>query len=292
VSPTKQPKEPKPVDRNALKRESAGRYSTPDGRFEVEQNSGRWMISDTAETNDFGLPLIRGPFATLDEVRDAIRDAREGAAPTSPLAGRVPRSGSAGSATGGGVEPRKAPTRASADRKPEPDAKPAKPPEPAPIEIRRLEPGDDGVVRKLAALSGLASATCGPLRGAKESDIGPIDRESARRLLARADVHIVVALEDDAPIGHMLAFELPRLRDDDPVLVIDEVAVADDRRREGIASRLAKALFDVAVVGGVKHVIGFAASDDRAVRAFYRSIGGEPAKDESGVFEFEIGKSS
>ena len=36
MSPTKKPKEPKSVDPNALKREAAGRYSTPDGRFEVD----------------------------------------------------------------------------------------------------------------------------------------------------------------------------------------------------------------------------------------------------------------
>src|SRR5438132_895708 len=36
-----------------LKRERAGRYLTRDGRFAVEQNSGRWMLLDTEQTGEF-----------------------------------------------------------------------------------------------------------------------------------------------------------------------------------------------------------------------------------------------
>ena len=292
MSPTKKPKEPKSVDPNALKRGAAGRYSTPDGRFEVEQNSGRWMISDTAETNDFGLPLVRGPFATLDEVRDAIGEAREGAAPTSPLAGRVRGGARTASAAGGKGEPTKAPSRAQDVRRAEPEPEPEKAPARPALEIRRLEPGDDGLVRKLASLSELAVEACGSFGGTRMPDAGPIDRESARRLLARSDVHIVVAMEGETPIGHVLAFELPRLRDEPAVLMIDEIAVATDRRRQGIGARLATGLFDVAVEGGIRRAVALSASDDRAVRAFYRSVGGEPSRKQRGVIEFEMGRRS
>ena len=72
-----------------LKRETAGRYGTADGRFTVEQSSGRWMLVDTEEADDLGLPLVRGPFATLDEAREAIDEARTAPRPASGLAGRV-----------------------------------------------------------------------------------------------------------------------------------------------------------------------------------------------------------
>jgi GNAT superfamily N-acetyltransferase len=292
VSPkATRPAPPKSPDPNALKRESAGRYRTADERFEVEQNSGRWMISDTAETNDFGLPLIRGPFATLDEVREAIREAREGGPPTSPLATRVRERGTT-------APPRKRPTGDEEDTKAdrprivEPEPEPEREPEPAPIEIRRLEPGDDGLVRKLAALSELAAAACGPLGAPDERDPGPVDRESARRLLARSDVHVVVAVEDGEPIGHALAFEPPRLRDETPMVVIDEIAVAEDRRRRGVGSRLANALFELADELGVRRAIGFAGPDDKAAQAFYRSVGGRPRRSEPGTIDLELGTGS
>ena len=58
----------KPDDGNvdALKREKAGTYRTKDGRFTVEQSSSGWMLFDAEQTNELGLPLARGPFATLD----------------------------------------------------------------------------------------------------------------------------------------------------------------------------------------------------------------------------------
>ena len=72
-----------------MKREAAGRYRTEDGRFRVEQSSGGWVVVDEAETDDLGLPLVRGLFPTLDRARDAMETARTGPAPTSGLAERV-----------------------------------------------------------------------------------------------------------------------------------------------------------------------------------------------------------
>ena len=78
-----------PPDPSKLKRESAGRYVTGDGRFTVDQASGGWMVSDAEQTNELGLPLVRGPFATLDEARDGMEAARRGPAPISSLTDRI-----------------------------------------------------------------------------------------------------------------------------------------------------------------------------------------------------------
>ncbi len=80
-----------PPDPAALKRVSAGRYVTGDERFTVEQGSNGWMVLDAEQTDDFGLPLVRGPFPTLDGAKAALGDARSGPAPTSDLAGRTPK---------------------------------------------------------------------------------------------------------------------------------------------------------------------------------------------------------
>ena len=64
-----------------LKRERAGTYVTSDGRFTVEQTSSGWLLLDAEQANELGLPLTRGPFATLDAAREAIADARTGPVP-------------------------------------------------------------------------------------------------------------------------------------------------------------------------------------------------------------------
>ncbi|HJW23150.1 MAG TPA: GNAT family N-acetyltransferase [Candidatus Limnocylindrales bacterium] len=76
-------------DPSALKRASAGSYRSTDGRFTVEQASGRWLVLDGEQLDELGLPLTRGPFSTLDAARAAIAEAREGPAPMSQLPGRM-----------------------------------------------------------------------------------------------------------------------------------------------------------------------------------------------------------
>jgi hypothetical protein len=60
-----------------LKRERAGRYVTADGRFAVEGNAaGTWYMVDAERLDGLGLPLVRGPYATLDAARDAVAEAQ------------------------------------------------------------------------------------------------------------------------------------------------------------------------------------------------------------------------
>ena len=73
----------------ALKRIGGGRWETRDGRFQIEPQSGTWVIVDTTQTNEFGLPLVRGPFPSLTAAKEAIESARDEGPVTSPLAGRI-----------------------------------------------------------------------------------------------------------------------------------------------------------------------------------------------------------
>jgi hypothetical protein len=90
----------------SLKRLGGGRWETRDGRFAIEPQSGTWAVVDAEETNELGMPLVRGPFRSLTEAKAAIADARESAAPTSPLAGRLerPRAGSQRDAASAGAD--------------------------------------------------------------------------------------------------------------------------------------------------------------------------------------------
>jgi hypothetical protein len=66
-------------DPTRLKRERAGRYVSGDGRFAVEsQSAGTWYVIDTERQNELGLPLMEGPFETLDAARDEVEALRAG----------------------------------------------------------------------------------------------------------------------------------------------------------------------------------------------------------------------
>ena len=64
------------VEPNKLVRKQAGTYRTADDRFEAQQSGGVWFLVDSAQTNELGQPLVQGPFATLNALRDALPDAR------------------------------------------------------------------------------------------------------------------------------------------------------------------------------------------------------------------------
>ena len=74
---------------DALKRLGGGRWETRDGRFQIEPQSGTWVIVDTTQTNEFGLPLVRGPFGSLGAAKEAIEEARTEGPAESPLAERI-----------------------------------------------------------------------------------------------------------------------------------------------------------------------------------------------------------
>jgi ribosomal protein S18 acetylase RimI-like enzyme len=135
---------PKTADPAALKRESAGRYASTDGRFIVEQASGGWMATDAEQRNELGLPLVRGPYRTLAEAKAAVEGARVGPAPASALADRI-----------AALPARPPATEADPDPDPEPDPEPV--PAPPPVEIRGWRPSDGDALRHLWQGAGMLS---------------------------------------------------------------------------------------------------------------------------------------
>lgn len=71
-----------------LKRLGGGRWQTRDERFTIEPQSGTWAIVDAEQTDDLGLPLVRGPYKSLTAAKEAIAEARGSAAPTSSITAR------------------------------------------------------------------------------------------------------------------------------------------------------------------------------------------------------------
>ena len=124
-------------DEGSLKRLGGGRWETRDGRFAIEPQSGTWVVVDSTQTDDLGLPLVRGPFGSLTAAKEAIGSARSAGPAESPLAERIKQARASGTrkrdASGGAKEGRAGRRSASqaaeelATVEPEP---PAPPPEP------------------------------------------------------------------------------------------------------------------------------------------------------------------
>ena len=140
------------VTTDSLKRLGGGRWQTRDERFTIEPQSGTWVVVDAEQTDDLGLPLVRGPFGSLTAAKDAIAGAREAAPAVSPLAARV-----------GGLRDRP-PLTTSAKRQPAagrpaaptPPAEPEPPPEPR--WLRDLERTERARARRLIAALTAAGA--------------------------------------------------------------------------------------------------------------------------------------
>ncbi|MEX2011802.1 MAG: hypothetical protein WEF51_06170 [Chloroflexota bacterium] len=75
----------------ALKRLGGGRWETRDARFAIEPQSGTWVIVDSTQTDELGLPLVRGPYPSLTAAKEAIEDARSTGPAQSPLAEKIER---------------------------------------------------------------------------------------------------------------------------------------------------------------------------------------------------------
>lgn len=204
------------ADEEKLKRERAGTYRTADGRFTIEQSATGWLLLDGEQTNELGLPLARGPFATLDEARGAISTARSGPRPISDLGER--RAAKEASAKATAAAPSAdAPGRTTGSRAGKARKAPPRP------------TGRELVIRELRTVDGDALRALWKSVGF--SSIGDDDRSLAR--LARRNPGLVlVATEGGRIVGSALGGWDGRRG------WIYHVATIESHRRRGVASRL------------------------------------------------------
>ena len=99
-----------------------------------------------------------------------------------------------------------------------------------PIEIRLLGPDDAGVLDRV------------------DPDVfdDPIDRARAAEFLADPRHHIAVAVDAGVVVGFVSAVHYVHPDKARPELWINEVGVAETHRRRGLATRLLRAVFEVA----------------------------------------------
>ena len=118
------------------------------------------------------------------------------------------------------------------------------------MEIRLLGPGDDGIVERLAT------------------------REPRTALLQDPRTIFLVAFDDGAPAGFVLAYELPRRHGFNVTLIVYEVEVDEAFRRRGIATCLLGELEQVARRRGIEEAFVLTEPDNHAANGLYESAGG------------------
>jgi aminoglycoside 3-N-acetyltransferase I len=133
--------------------------------------------------------------------------------------------------------------------------------------IRRLAPGDEGVVGALATYRRLTE-------------------DEARAVLADDDTILLVAFDDAHPTGFVLAYVLRRRHGDARQLFVYEVDVAPAHRRRGVATALLRELESFAVENGIGRGFVLTDRDNVAAMELYRSVGGREEGDNV-VWDFE-----
>lgn len=183
-------------DDGSLKRLGGGRWQTRDERFTIEPQSGTWVVVDAEQTDELGLPLVRGPFGSLTAAKDAIAMARGTEPAVSPLAAQLAELRARRAA-----EPPAAAMPAGTPRpKPPKPAKPAPPPEPA--WLRDLEPGDRRRAHEL--IERLTKAGAGDAEGIARRDVAGKVAAAAAFAIERA-IAALGPSPDPAEVARLLA---------------------------------------------------------------------------------------
>ena len=220
-----------PASDDSLKRERAGTYRTRDGRFTVEQSSSGWLVYDSEQTDELGLPLARGPFPTLDGAKAALGGARSGPAPSSSVpSGRKDTEARQPKAP---ARPTLVPSRKAArgkDGEEAPRAGDAAPAVRAPTKPKATRPQKPAiVVRDIRTVDGEALRALWKATGFRllgDDDLG------LARMARRNPGLVLVAAEGSRVVGSALGAWDGRRG------WIYHVAVAPSHRRQGIATRL------------------------------------------------------
>jgi ribosomal protein S18 acetylase RimI-like enzyme len=134
------------------------------------------------------------------------------------------------------------------------------------VSVRRLGPGDEQVVERLA-------------------EQGPPER--AAELLADDRTVFLVAFDGSEAIGFVLAYELLRRHGDPARFFVYEVGVAAEAQRRGVATELMRELARIARARGIRRGFVLTNESNEAAMELYRSLGGERPNGDDVLWDFE-----
>ena len=132
------------------------------------------------------------------------------------------------------------------------------------MNVRRLGRGDEAVVRALA------------------------ECEPQTALLADEWAIFLVAFDGEAPVGFVLAYELPRRHGDASILLVYEIEVREDRRRSGVGTALMEELATLARGRGIREGFVLTEESNEVAMAFYASLDSERPHDDDVMWDLRF----
>ncbi|MGV1761708.1 AAC(3)-I family aminoglycoside N-acetyltransferase [Rhizobium sp. A22-96] len=146
-----------------------------------------------------------------------------------------------------------------------------------PIIIQRLSTGDAVKLQRLNELFGDA------FHDPESYTSRPPSSEYLSRLLTKDHVIVLVSLDGDDVTGGLVAYELEKFEQERNELYIYDIAVAESRRRCGIATLLINQLVDIGAARKAHVVYVKADYGDEPAIALYSGLG-----DRAEVLHFDI----
>ena len=101
----------------------------------------------------------------------------------------------------------------------------------------------------------------------------PPDDSWVSGLLAREGVFVLAAVENGAVIGGLTAYDLPKLEQRRSEIYIYDLAVTEDRRRQGVATALIRRLQEIAAEHGAWVIFVQGDYGDAPALALYDKLG-------------------
>jgi hypothetical protein len=200
---------------DSLKRLGGGRWETRDGRFTIEPQSGTWVVVDNTQTDELGLPLVRGPFASLTAAKEAIEGARDSGPLESPLAQRLEQARTGKKAVAAPATRRRAAANRSGEREsPSGTAATERPAPRAPEEpkwLRDMSPADRRRAREL--IGRLADLDVADPEAVARAEIARDQPAVARLALERTIRQAIASASDPASAGRAVADAILRGKD-------------------------------------------------------------------------------
>ena len=134
------------------------------------------------------------------------------------------------------------------------------------LRTRRLRPGDGDIARRLFAL--MAEVFGEPAEPMRDAYL--------EELLARESFWAFTALDGGELVGGLTAHVLPMTRGELAELFIYDIAVREDRQRQGAGRLLMRAAREGARAAGISELFVPAETADEHALEFYRALGGVP----------------
>ena len=142
---------------------------------------------------------------------------------------------------------------------------------------KQLTPADSALLKKLLKVFGEAFGEIETYQSAVPGD------SYLESLLGKPDFIVLVALDGDAVVGGLAAYELEKFERDRREIYIYDLAVAEPYRRKSIATTLINQLKDIAKQRNAYIIFVQAGQEDTAAIHLYESFG---AKEK--VYQFDI----